>query len=106
MPESFAHRAGAQLAISLLEELEANSALVDECQISAPIELDRPQRNILLEKIGRARSSGQDALEGFTAILCDYIASTAGGWVPEASYYRNRRTALRELAAVTKPGPV
>ena len=86
-------RAGAELAIEMLSELEDTDCDDDHhvtadysCIADWPRE-GQPFRNIVAEYLQRARAAGGDVEAGFCAVLGDYVSICCQGSVPDAEGY-------------------
>lgn len=75
---------GRALAVELLETLEGGDN--DAYTIAAEFHPGAEQDNIIARYI-RAIKDNPDLIEGFGAVLTDYVAACAGGGIPDASDY-------------------
>jgi hypothetical protein len=75
---------GRALAVELLETLENGDNV--SFTLAAEYHPGREQDNILARYI-RTIKDNPDLIEGFGAVLTDYIAACAGGGIPDASDY-------------------
>jgi hypothetical protein len=89
-------RAGAEIALELLERLEDESASDDEDDPAELAELanlenwarrGRPYRNLLAEYVKRARAVSPEAENAFLAVIGDLAALVMQGTVPDAASY-------------------
>jgi hypothetical protein len=86
------HADGVGLAIELIRELEAEDA-PHRCAIEARFRATgAPQDNVALRYLQALREAGQDAQEGFAAVLSDFIASALDGATLSASDYEKTCT--------------
>jgi hypothetical protein len=94
-------RAGAKLAVEMLEELEhrgqrAAATRADLCGLEAKYRHGRPQRDIVGEYLERARAAGSEAESSFTRLLSDFVSQCrGGGGVPDTENYRGTYLARR-----------
>ena len=86
-------RAGAELAIEMLSELEDTDCDDDHhvtadysCIADWPRE-GQPFRNIVAEYLQRAREAGPGVEAGFCAVLSDFVSTARAGSVPYTDSY-------------------
>ncbi|HJS91648.1 MAG TPA: hypothetical protein VJ738_16900 [Steroidobacteraceae bacterium] len=89
-------KAGARLAQDMLAELETYDPTADVSVANRSCLEDwfrdgGPFRNIVAEYMATAQAAGPQALEGFCAVLSDFIAQACTGSVCDAAQY-NRWT--------------
>jgi hypothetical protein len=82
--------AGVQLAIDMLEQLQACASVTVSKRFKVRIStrtVDQ-QRSIAADYLARARCAGEAAELAFSGVLCDFLARCHLGGLPAAGDYR------------------
>jgi len=81
---------GQRIAINLLDYLEQTAGAADACSIQSgedgQVYRKKPQYNIIFEGIDKCAGE-RETLEGFAAVLSDFVSSAARAGAPDAALY-------------------